>query len=715
MSTEAAPKVEEISEKTKEARDLILRNLQESLGVDKLTKQLETEGKVVHVYWGTATTGKPHIGYYVPMRKIADFLKAGLKVTILFADLHAYLDNMKSSWELLKFRVIYYECVIKAMLQSLDVPIEKLYFKKGTEYQLSREYTDDVLRLTTQVSQRDALRAGAEVVKQVESPLLSGLLYPLLQALDEQYLKVDGQFGGVDQRKIFILAEEQLPKLKLGKRWHLMNPMVPGLTGSKMSSSEEDSKIDILDPPERVRSKIMGATCSREQLDNGVLAFYNFVLFPIVSPEAIKISNQQFFDFDSLKQAYLDGKLDENALKTVLFDSLDNLLAKVRNTCDNDVVKEAKEKGYATAVETEKTPAPEDPTPSLSAEQQSWKSLIENGSEILSGAELDRALSTVSSSNPLHVMFVAHGKGKFHLGFVAPLLKIKALKEAGIPVKGTVLVSDIEAFLDNEKVAWGAVQARAVYYKEMFLSLIKQLKLEDVVKIQVAADHEKYFDKDYVLDFYKMASAVTRDETTTCEGSALSGNLVPLIYSLNGHIHRPDVLIIGNDSKNIAELSARLLRSFGYPAIAHIAIPTIPGCNGQKMSCSALDFLLDPLDTPKQTKTKIAKSFCESGNLDGNVAMQLAELVVFPLLNGTPLSIQRAPDNGGDISVKNYKELEHEFVTGTNNIQLHPADLKNSVVEAINGLFNGIRADFADKARLKLVADAFSTSKGKKK
>lgn len=40
------------------------------------------------------------------------------------------------------------------------------------------------------ISQRDALKAGAEVVKQVDSPLLSGLLYPLLQALDEQYLKV---------------------------------------------------------------------------------------------------------------------------------------------------------------------------------------------------------------------------------------------------------------------------------------------------------------------------------------------------------------------------------------------------------------------------------------------------------------------------------------------------------------------------------------------
>jgi len=30
----------------------------------------------------------------------------------------------------------------------------------------------------------------------------------VLQALDEEYLKVDAQFGGVDQRKIFTFAEK---------------------------------------------------------------------------------------------------------------------------------------------------------------------------------------------------------------------------------------------------------------------------------------------------------------------------------------------------------------------------------------------------------------------------------------------------------------------------------------------------------------------------
>jgi tyrosyl-tRNA synthetase len=54
-------------------------------------------------------------------------------------------------------------------------------------------------RLSSMVTEHDARKAGAEVVKQVQHPLLSGLLYPGLQALDEQYLGCDAQFGGVDQ------------------------------------------------------------------------------------------------------------------------------------------------------------------------------------------------------------------------------------------------------------------------------------------------------------------------------------------------------------------------------------------------------------------------------------------------------------------------------------------------------------------------------------
>ena len=53
--------------------------------------------------------------------------------------------------------------------------------------------------------------------------------------MDEEYLKVDAQFGVVDQRKIFALAKEVLPRVGFRERAHLMNWMVPGLQGGKIA------------------------------------------------------------------------------------------------------------------------------------------------------------------------------------------------------------------------------------------------------------------------------------------------------------------------------------------------------------------------------------------------------------------------------------------------------------------------------------------------
>ena len=57
---------------------LITRNLQEVLGSEEILKILRERD--LKLYWGTAPTGRPHIGYYVPMSKIADFLSAGVEV-----------------------------------------------------------------------------------------------------------------------------------------------------------------------------------------------------------------------------------------------------------------------------------------------------------------------------------------------------------------------------------------------------------------------------------------------------------------------------------------------------------------------------------------------------------------------------------------------------------------------------------------------------------
>ncbi|XP_041273613.1 tyrosine--tRNA ligase, cytoplasmic isoform X1 [Onychostruthus taczanowskii] len=357
-----------------EKYQLITRNLQEVLGEDKLLSILKE--RELKIYWGTATTGKPHVAYFVPMSKIADFLKAGCEVTILFADLHAYLDNMKAPWELLELRTRYYEHVIKAMLESIGVPLEKLRFVRGTDYQLSKEYTLDVYRLSSVVTQHDAKKAGAEVVKQVEHPLLSGLLYPGLQALDEEYLKVDAQFGGVDQRKIFTFAEKYLPSLGYAKRVHLMNPMVPGLTGSKMSSSEEDSKIDLLDRKEDVKKKLKKAFCEPGNVENnGVLSFIKHVLFPLKSEFVVLREekwggNKTYTAYEALEKDFAEQVVHPGDLKNSVEVALNKLLDPIREKFNCPELKKLSSAAYPTPSKAKpgekgtKNSEPEDVIPS---------------------------------------------------------------------------------------------------------------------------------------------------------------------------------------------------------------------------------------------------------------------------------------------------------------------------------------------------------------
>ena len=216
------------------------------------------------------------------MLKLAHFLRAGCTVKVLLADIHGFLDNLKAPIELVNFRAEYYRYVITSLLRSINVPIERLEFVLGSSYQLSSKYTMDLFRLSSMVTEHDAKKAGAEVVKQVANATLSGLIYPLMQALDEEHLGVDAQFGGVDQRKIFTLAAETLPRIGYKERAHLMNPMVPGLAGGKMSASDPDSKIDRLDTPEVVKKKLKKAYAVPKEVDgNGIISFVEYVLLPI--------------------------------------------------------------------------------------------------------------------------------------------------------------------------------------------------------------------------------------------------------------------------------------------------------------------------------------------------------------------------------------------------------------------------------------------------
>ena len=76
--------------------NLIKRNTEEILTEPELEGLLKKK-KHPSAYIGLAITGKPHIGYFIPMIKVSDFLKAGFHFKILLADIHGHLDDQKNS------------------------------------------------------------------------------------------------------------------------------------------------------------------------------------------------------------------------------------------------------------------------------------------------------------------------------------------------------------------------------------------------------------------------------------------------------------------------------------------------------------------------------------------------------------------------------------------------------------------------------------------
>lgn len=86
-----------------------------------------------------------------------------------------------------------------------------------------------------------------------------------------------------DQTGLFEHAKKFMPMLGYRRREHLMNIMVVGLDGLKMSSSKPaETKIEFLDDPETVRDKIFRAACpARQVTGNGVLGLLRDILIPI--------------------------------------------------------------------------------------------------------------------------------------------------------------------------------------------------------------------------------------------------------------------------------------------------------------------------------------------------------------------------------------------------------------------------------------------------
>ena len=317
---------------TAEKIALITRNTAEVLGDDQLPELLSKDEVIT--YCGYEPSGEVHMGHMVTVTKLMDLEKAGVKVKILFADWHAWL-NQKGDWDFIHEQVEQWKQGFKAL--GLKNP----EFVLGSDFQRELVYIDDLLKVSQSTTLNRALRSMQQVARDIDHAKVSQVIYPLMQILDIKHLQVDIVQSGIEQRKIHMLGQEVFESvLGYKKPVFVHTPLIPSLAGpdaGKMSSSDKSSLISIRDTAEDIKKKLGKAYCPQGDInENPVLMIAQLLIFPRLDGKAFLIErpekfggNLSFKDYAALEKAFADN-LHPMDLKNAVAKYLDEIFKPVR-------------------------------------------------------------------------------------------------------------------------------------------------------------------------------------------------------------------------------------------------------------------------------------------------------------------------------------------------------------------------------------------------
>lgn len=304
---------------------LAVRNTVEVVTEEELRGLLVKSGR--KVYAGYEPSGEIHLGHLVTINKLIDLRDAGFEVIVLLADLHAFLNRKGTMEEVARLAAYNKKCFEGLGLTNITYVL-------GSDIQLSREYQLLVHELAQQITLNRATRSMDEVGRQMDNPTVSQMVYPIMQMADIAILGVDAAVGGIDQRKIHMLAREYLPGKGYPSPVCLHVPILNGLDGKKMSSSQ-GNYISVADSEDAIRKKMKKAFCPPEIEENPVLQVLKHHIFPrtgsltINRPEKFG-GDRTLTSYEETEQVYAAGEIHPADLKNATTEALIQILAPVR-------------------------------------------------------------------------------------------------------------------------------------------------------------------------------------------------------------------------------------------------------------------------------------------------------------------------------------------------------------------------------------------------
>ncbi|WP_292731154.1 tyrosine--tRNA ligase [Methanoculleus sp.] len=306
--------------------ELVTRNTVEIVTDEELRALIDRPVK--RVYTGYEPSGEIHLGHMVTVNKLMDLQQAGFEVTVLIADLHAFLNRKGTMEEIRETAEYNRRCFEGLGLRGANYVL-------GSDVQLTPEYELAVLTLSQAITLNRAKRSMDEVGRQMENPTVSQMVYPIMQMVDIMTLKVDAAVGGIDQRKIHMLAREHLPSIGYPAPVCIHTPIINGLDGKKMSSSA-GNVISVADSEEGIRQKMKKAFCPPEVENNPVLQILQYHVFPRAGAVTIRRpakfgGDREFTVYEDLERAYAAGEVHPMDLKAATADHLIDILAPVHD------------------------------------------------------------------------------------------------------------------------------------------------------------------------------------------------------------------------------------------------------------------------------------------------------------------------------------------------------------------------------------------------
>ncbi len=306
---------------------LIKRNVSEIVGEKELIELLNKKKKPV-AYCGYEPSGSVHLGHFVTLSKLLDFEKAGFKVKVLLADVHAML-NRKGDEKQIKKEAELWKNIIKAIGLKAEIIL-------GSAFEFEKKYQFDVMNLAQHFTIQRGLRSMQEVARDIENATISQVIYPLMQVVDIKFLNADVALGGMEQRKIHMLGKDS-EKILQHKFVAVHTPLITSLKGEgKMSKSIPGSSIFLDDSAETIRNTIKNAYCPERQIENNpILEISRMIIFPRIN--SMRISRQEKFggnleikNYEELEKIYSSGKLHPMDLKNAVAEELEKIIGQIR-------------------------------------------------------------------------------------------------------------------------------------------------------------------------------------------------------------------------------------------------------------------------------------------------------------------------------------------------------------------------------------------------